>query len=161
MLSCAVVSDSLRSHGLQPARLLCPWDSPGKNTGVDLLQGIFPTQGLNPGLQYFRWNLNHLSHQGSTRILEWEACPFSRGSSWPRNQTRVSCIAGGFFTSWTTREAQCQGYILSTWLFIVDVNFDHLAEVVNILSLLQCKIYSSFLPLFFKGNYYLQPTLKG
>ena len=42
-------SDSLRPHGLQPARLLSPWDSPGKNTGVgcqDLLQGIFPTQEL-------------------------------------------------------------------------------------------------------------------
>ena len=37
-------------HGLQPSRLLCPWDSPGKNTGVGvhfLLQRIFPTQGLN------------------------------------------------------------------------------------------------------------------
>ena len=40
-------------HGLQPARLLCPWDFPGKNTGVDchaLLQGTFPTQGSNPHL---------------------------------------------------------------------------------------------------------------
>ena len=36
------------------------------------------------------------------RILEWVAYPFSSGSSWPRNQTGVSCIAGGFFTSWTT-----------------------------------------------------------
>ena len=40
------------------------------------------------------------------RILEWVAMPSSRGSSWPRNQTRVFCIAGGFFTSWATREAQ-------------------------------------------------------
>ena len=42
--------DSLWPHGLQPTRLLCPWDFPGKNTGVDcysLLQGIFPTQGSN------------------------------------------------------------------------------------------------------------------
>ena len=39
------------------------------------------------------------------RILEWLAVAFSRGSSWPRNHTRVSCIAGGFFTSWATREA--------------------------------------------------------
>ena len=38
------------------------------------------------------------------RILEWVAIPFSRGSSWPRDQTRVSCIAGRFFTVWTTRE---------------------------------------------------------
>ena len=40
------------------------------------------------------------------RIPEWVAFPFSRGSSQPRDQTRVSCIAGGFFTSWATREAQ-------------------------------------------------------
>ena len=40
------------------------------------------------------------------RILEWVAGPFSRGSSQPRNQTQVSFIAGGFFTSWATREAQ-------------------------------------------------------
>ena len=39
------------------------------------------------------------------RILEWAAYPFSRGSSWPRNQTGVSCIASRFFTSWATREA--------------------------------------------------------
>ena len=46
----SVVSDSLWRYGLWPARLLCPWGSPGKNTGVGchaLLQGIFPTQGLN------------------------------------------------------------------------------------------------------------------
>ena len=39
------------------------------------------------------------------RILEWVAFPFSRGSSWPRNQTRISCIAGGFFTNWAITEA--------------------------------------------------------
>ena len=38
-------------------------------------------------------------------MLEWVAIPFSRGSSWPRDWTQVSCIAGGFFTVWTTREA--------------------------------------------------------
>ena len=44
------MSDSLQPYGLQAARLLCPWDSPGKNTGVGchaLLQGIFPIQELN------------------------------------------------------------------------------------------------------------------
>ena len=68
VLSCSVVSDSLWPHGLQPARLLCPWDSPGKNTGVGchaLLQGIFPTQGSNPGLLHCRWILYQLSYQGS------------------------------------------------------------------------------------------------
>ena len=39
------------------------------------------------------------------RILEWVAIPFSRGSSWPRDQTQVSCTAGRYFTGWATREA--------------------------------------------------------
>ena len=50
---CSVVSSSLQPHGLYPIRLLCPWNFPGKNTGVDchaLLQGIFPTQGSNSHL---------------------------------------------------------------------------------------------------------------
>ena len=67
-VSCSVVSDSLQPHGLQPARLPCPWDSPGKNTAVgchSLLQGIFQTQGLNLGLLHCRQILNYLSHQGS------------------------------------------------------------------------------------------------
>ena len=62
-VSCSVVSESLRSHGLQRTRFLCPWDFPGKNTGVgslSLLQGIFPTQGLNPGLPYCRQILYRL-----------------------------------------------------------------------------------------------------
>ena len=70
-----------------------------------LLQGIFPTQGSNPGFPHCRWILYHLSHQGSPRILECVVYPFSRGSSRLRNQTGVSCIAGGFFTSRATREA--------------------------------------------------------
>ena len=61
-----VVSDSLWPRGLQPARLLCPWDSPGKNTGVGF------------------------------------AISFSRGSSRPRDRTRVSCTEGRFFTIWAT-----------------------------------------------------------
>ena len=82
-------------------------DSPGKNIGVSyhaLLEGIFPTQGSNVGLIADRF-FYHLSHQGSQRILAWVAYPFSRGSFQPRNWTRVSFIAGGFFTVWATREA--------------------------------------------------------
>ena len=66
----SVVSDSLWPHGLGPARLLCPWNSPGKNTGVcchALLQGIFPTQGSNLGLLLCRQILYRLSHQHSWR----------------------------------------------------------------------------------------------
>ena len=58
-------------------------DSLGKNTGVGyhaLLQGIFLTQGSNPSLLHCRQILYCLSHQGSPRILEWVAYPFSRGS---------------------------------------------------------------------------------
>ena len=70
-----------------------------------VLQGTFPTQGSNPGLLHGGGILYQLSHHGSPRILEWVAYPFSRGSSQPWNQTRVSCIAEGFFTLWATREA--------------------------------------------------------
>ena len=85
-----------------------PWNSPGQNTGVgnlSLLQGIFPTQGLNPGFLHCRRILYQLSHKASPRILEWVAYPFSSRSSRPRNRNRVSCIAGGFFTNWAIREA--------------------------------------------------------
>ena len=61
--SCSVFSDSLPPRGLYS-----PWNSPGQNTGVgslSLLQGIFSTQGSNPGLPHCRWILYQLSHQGS------------------------------------------------------------------------------------------------
>ena len=82
--------------------------SPGQNTRVlslSLLQGIFPTQGLNPCLLNCRWILYQLGHQKSPRILEWVAYPFSRASFWPRNQTGVFYIEGGLFTSWAAKEA--------------------------------------------------------
>ena len=68
VLSCSVTSDSLWPHGLQPAMLLCLWNSPGKNTGVScyvLLQGVFPTQGSNPSLSHWRRILYQMSYQGS------------------------------------------------------------------------------------------------
>ena len=101
--SCSVISDSSRSHGLYSS-----WNSPGQNTGVgslSLLQEIFPTQGLNAGLPHCRQILYQLSHRGCPRILEWVAYPFSVGSSQPRNQIGVSCIAGGFFTQLSYQES--------------------------------------------------------
>ena len=100
--SCSVVSNSLQPHGLYS-----PWNYPGQNTGVDSLslhQGVFPNQRVNSGLLHCRQILYQLSHQGSPRILECIAYPFSSGSSQRRNWTRISCIAGGFFTNWATRE---------------------------------------------------------
>ena len=62
----SIVSDSLRPHGLYS-----PWNSPGQNPGVgslSLLQGIFPTQGSNPGFPHCRWILYQLSHKGNLGI---------------------------------------------------------------------------------------------
>ena len=75
-VSRSVVPNSSQPHGLQSTRLLCPWDSPSKDTGVGchfLLQGILPTQGLNPGFSPCRRILYCLSYQGSPRMLEWIA----------------------------------------------------------------------------------------
>ena len=74
--SCSVVSSSSKPHGKQPARPLCPWDSPGENTRVGcraLLQGIFPTQG---------WNLSFLC------VLSWQegSVPLSYPGSWSHRQ---------------------------------------------------------------------------
>ena len=69
-VSHSVVFDSSWPHGLEPTMLFCPWNSPGKNTGVGchfLLQGIFPTQGLNSSLPPCRQTLYQLSHQGSPK----------------------------------------------------------------------------------------------
>ena len=77
--SCSVVSDSLQPHGLQPARLLCPWSSPGKNTGVgslSLLQWIFPTQESNRGFLHYRRILYQLSYQGSTQGIRTDSWYF-------------------------------------------------------------------------------------
>ena len=116
---------SLQLHGLEPARLLCSWNSPGKNTGMgsrSLLQEVILTQELNPGLLHCESESEvaqscltlcdpmDCSLPGSTihgifqaRILEWVAISFSRRSSLPRDWTQVSCIVGRHFTIWATR----------------------------------------------------------
>ena len=103
-----------------PMGLYSPRNSLGQNTGMgnlSLLQGIFPTQGLKPGMPHCRWILYQLSHKGSPRILQWVACPFSKRSSQPRNRTGVSCIAGRFFTNWAIREAHF--YLMSVYVLFI------------------------------------------
>ena len=77
----SVVSDSLQPHGLYD-----PWNSPGQNTGVgslSLLQGIFPTQGSNPGLPHCRQILYQLSHKGFPRLEMKAKTPYlPEGRSW-------------------------------------------------------------------------------
>ena len=67
VLSRSVVPESVNPWAVT-TRLLCSWDSSGRNTGVGchfLLQGIFPTQGLNSGLRHCVWIIYLLNHQGS------------------------------------------------------------------------------------------------
>ena len=85
-------------------------------TGVgslSLLQGISPIQGSNPSFLHCSRIPYQLSHKGSPRTPDWVAYPFSSGSSWPRNWTRVSCIAGRFFTNWATKEAPLSSIVRS------------------------------------------------
>ena len=95
VFSCSLVSDTCDPHGLKLTRLLCPWNSPGKNTRV-----------------------------GSQSLLQ--------GSSWPRNQNWVSCIAGRFFTIWGIREA----LLLSLFLSILIHFGAFIAIVVTLISFL-------------------------
>ena len=70
-LYCFTMSQFLRPQRLWPAKPLCPWDPLGNITWVGchfLLQGIFPAQGLNPGLLHCRQILYWLSHQGSPTL---------------------------------------------------------------------------------------------
>ena len=87
--SCPTLCDPIdyTVHGILQARILVG--------SLSLLQGIFPTQGSNPGLLHCRQILYQLNHKGSPGILEWVAYPFSRGSSFPG----IFCISGRFFTN--------------------------------------------------------------
>ena len=75
----------------------CPWNSPGQNSGVgslSLLQGIFPTQGLNPGLLHCRQILYQLSHKRSPRTLQWVACPFCSRSAFLTQESNRGLLHG-------------------------------------------------------------------
>ena len=78
------MSDSVRPHRWQPTRLLFPWDSPGKNTGVGcpfLRQGIFLTQGSNPGLPHCMQTLYRLSYQRSPSKTQKSSSKFQKDVS--------------------------------------------------------------------------------
>ena len=84
----SVMSNSLWPHGLEPTRLLCPWDSPGKKTGVGchaLLQGIFLTQWQNPRLLC---------------LLNWQAGSFTTSATWEAHQ-RI-CWSNSKTITWST-----------------------------------------------------------
>ena len=83
----------------EPARLLCPWHSPGKNTGVgghSLLQGILPTQGANPGLLHCRQILHHLSHQAIRDLLNISSLNFIYLWATPWGRQDLSSLIRGW-----------------------------------------------------------------
>ena len=108
-MDCSLPGSSV--HGILQAKIL-EWVAIPSSRGSS-------HQGLNPGLLHCRQIFYYLSHQGSPRILEWVAYSFSRGSFQPRNRTRFSYIADGFFTSWATREAQLNEYSFNITHFLV------------------------------------------
>ena len=101
--SSSVMSDSLQPHGLYSPR-----NSPGQNTGVgslSLLPQDFPNSGTesrSPALQEDSLPAEPQGKPKNTAVIPY---PFSSRSSWARNRTMVSCIAGRFFTNWAIREA--------------------------------------------------------
>ena len=97
--SCPALCDPVdyRIHGLLQARIL-------ERVAFPFSRDL-PNPGIKSRFPHHRQILYQLSHKGSTSILEWVAYPFSCESSSPRNWTGVSCIAGGCFTNWATREA--------------------------------------------------------
>ena len=140
------VSHSAVSNSLWPHELYSPWDSLGQNTEVgslSLLQRIFPTQGSNPGLPHCRQIFYQVSHKGSPRILDRVACPFSSRSSWPRNRTSVSCIAGVFFNNWAIREAPPVIYV-SANLFSPFLSLSSVLQK-NLFNLIFLKFFKNYL----------------
>ena len=95
--------------------LYSPWNSPGQNTEVgslSLLQGIFLTQGANPGLPNCRQIPYQLSHKGSPRTLEWVTCLFSSGFARPRNLPELGspALQGGSLPAEPPGKEQVEQY---------------------------------------------------
>ena len=95
----SAMSDSSGPHGLYPTSLLCPWNFPGKSTGVGchfLLQGLFLMQGLNPGLLHCRQTLYPLSHQvsqGNLASFPGSKRSLGGGNDYPLQYSSASLVA--------------------------------------------------------------------
>ena len=100
----SVVSDSLQPHGLYT-----PWNSPGENAGVgsfSVLQGIFPTQGLNPGLPHCRKILYQLSYKGPRQCVKKQRRYFANKVHIVKAMVFLVVMCG--CESWTIKKAECQ-----------------------------------------------------
>ena len=108
-VSHSVMPDSLRPHGLQPTRLLCPRDFPGKDTGTGclfLLQGIFPTQGWNTDLLHCRQLLYHLSNEGNPKAWQGEVKCLVMLGLWRTKLTSLSAFT--VTHQWLSSVKTCQ-----------------------------------------------------
>ena len=109
-VSRSVVPESLWPHGLQPSRLLCPWDFPGKDTGVGchfFLQGIFPIQGSNLGLLHCRQILYQLSYKGSPSLNALGNSGTCEFSEWQRKFLRGPSVTQQEVARSNTLGASC------------------------------------------------------
>ena len=98
----SVMSNSLWSSGLWSTRILCPWDSPGKNTGVSchaVLQGIFTTQVQNhiSWISFIAGRFLLLNHWGSPMMLQMASVHYFL---WPNNIPLYICITASLFIYW-------------------------------------------------------------
>ena len=119
---------SSRSRG-HKKQVLCPWGFSRQEYWSGLScppPEYLPNPGTEPRSPTLQADSLLPEHQGSPRILEWVAYPFSRGSSQPRNWTRVSCIAGGFFTNWAIREALSTSRQFSFMIYYLSLDKDEL-----------------------------------
>ena len=118
-------SHSVVSHFLWPHGVHSLWSSPGQNIGVGshfILQGIFPSRGLKPGLPHCRRILYQLSHQGSSRIPK-VVYPFPEDLPDPGTEPGTTCIAGRFFTSWATRGSLTHRKCLQILFFFLQIAY--------------------------------------
>ena len=142
------MSDSLQPHGLYPARLFCPWNSPGKNTGVgchSLLQGIFPTLGLNLGFLLCRQILYCLNHQGSPKmqsvscsVRSWNCLGNNTEMSsysllqktFPTQGSNLGLLHGRhILTVWAPREGLGESLQWSDWVSKSKQNNNHVSKL--------------------------------
>ena len=125
--SCSTLCDRMDCvvHGILQARVLKPFPSPGDlpNPGIE---------STSPALQAHSLPAEPQGKPKKGSPLEWVAYPFSSGSSWPRNWTRVSCIAGRFFTNGAIREAlECVAISSSRGVFLTQGLNPHLLHLLH------------------------------
>ena len=121
-------SHSVMSYSLQPHGRLSPWNSPDQNTGagsLSVLQGNLPNPGIEPRSPTLQVDPLPAELPGKPENTGVGSLPFLQRSSRLRNQTGVSCIAGGFFTHWALKEALAHfgKSFLKTFSFVWQYNW--------------------------------------